>query len=57
MLGWATIENGEFRWAFASAAQGNWWGIIAAVVWLALFIIFYKGRSKENAKRYAEATE
>ncbi|GMA08750.1 PTS galactitol transporter subunit IIC [Tetragenococcus halophilus subsp. flandriensis] len=54
MLGWATIENGEFKFAFANAMAGHWWGILLAVVWIGLFIIFYRGRSKEDAKRYAE---
>lgn len=55
MLGWATIENGEFKFAFANAMAGHWWGILLAIAWLVLFVIFYKGRSKEDAKRYAEA--
>ncbi|WHK24065.1 PTS galactitol transporter subunit IIC [Enterococcus faecalis] len=57
MLAWATIENGEFKFAFANAMAGNWWGIVLAIAWLALFVIFYIGRSKENVKRYSDDSE
>lgn len=55
MLAWATIENGEFKFAFANAMAGHWWGILLAIAWLALFVIFYRGRKKEDEIRYAEA--
>lgn len=56
-LAWATMENGEFRFAFANAMAGSWWGILLAVIWLALFVIFYIGRKKEDEKRYAAEAE
>ncbi|MCQ2009770.1 PTS galactitol transporter subunit IIC [Sporolactobacillus sp. STSJ-5] len=52
MLTWSTMENGEFKFAFSEAMAGKWWGILLAVVWIALFVYFYFGRKKENAKRY-----
>ncbi|MGG5316499.1 PTS galactitol transporter subunit IIC [Enterococcus sp. AZ072] len=55
MLAWATIENGEFKFAFANAMAGHWWGILLAIAWMGLFIIFYRGRKKEDEIRYAEA--
>ncbi|WP_077602636.1 PTS galactitol transporter subunit IIC [Oceanobacillus sojae] len=55
MLTWSTIENGEFKLVFANAMAGEWWGILGAVVWLGLFIIFYFGRKRDNEKYFSKA--
>ncbi|GIN62622.1 PTS galactitol transporter subunit IIC [Robertmurraya siralis] len=54
MLAWSTMENGEFRFAFANAMAGEWWGIILAILWIAVFIWFYIGRKKDNAAYFQE---
>ncbi|MFD1415756.1 PTS galactitol transporter subunit IIC [Oceanobacillus jeddahense] len=54
MLTWSTIENGEFKLVFANAMAGEWWGILGAIVWIGLFILFYFGRKKDNAKYFSE---
>ena len=48
------MENGEFRFAFANAMAGEWWGIMLAILWVALFVYFYFGRKKDNEKYFAE---
>ncbi|KHD84719.1 PTS galactitol transporter subunit IIC [Heyndrickxia ginsengihumi] len=46
-LTWSTIENADFRFIFSQAANGNILGIIGAIIWLAIFVWFYKAKSKE----------
>ena len=54
MLTWSTIENGEFKFAFAEAMAGKWWGMLLSVLWLALFALFYYGRKKDNAAYFGQ---
>lgn len=56
MLTWSTMENGEFRFAFANAMAGEWWGILLAIFWIALFTIFYFGRKKDNQLYFNDTT-
>lgn len=57
LLTWSTIENGEFKLVFANAMAGEWWGILGAVIWIALFVIFYFGRKRDNRKYFNSETD
>lgn len=50
MITWSTIEYPDFRYIFANAAAGNIIGIIAAIVWLGLFVWYFRGMKARNKK-------
>lgn len=46
MLSWSTLELPDFRYVFAQASDvvnGNYFGLILAAAWLALFVVYYRG--------------
>lgn len=50
MITWSTIEYPDFRYLFAHAANGEIIGIAGAIVWLGLFVWYYKGMKVRNKK-------
>lgn len=48
MITWSTIEYPDFRYLFAHAANGEIIGIAGAVVWLGLFVWYYKVMKNRN---------
>lgn len=54
-LSWSTIEGPDFRLFFGQALAGQWWAVVAAVIWTVLFIWLYKDQQKIAlpSKRYA----
>lgn len=50
MVTWSTLETPDFRWAIANAFSGNIAGIIALVIWIALFVWLMFEFKKRNAK-------
>ncbi|WP_148460922.1 PTS galactitol transporter subunit IIC [Ligilactobacillus animalis] len=54
-LSWSTIEGPDFRLLFGQAFAGQWWAVVAAVIWKVLFIWLYKDQQKIAlpSKRYA----
>lgn len=53
---WSSIEGPEFRILFAEAFKGNILGIVGSVVFIAMFVWFYKYMSKVKvpSQRYEE---
>ena len=53
-LSWSTFEGPDFRLFFAQAFNGKWWAIIAAIIWLLVFVWLYKDQMKISlpSKRY-----
>ncbi|MDD5799154.1 MAG: PTS galactitol transporter subunit IIC, partial [Coriobacteriales bacterium] len=54
MITWSTLETPDFRWSIANALSGHPAGIVALIVWLALFVWMLKEFKKRNAKLKAE---
>jgi PTS system galactitol-specific IIC component len=62
-LSWSTFEGPDFRLFFAQAFAGKWWAIIAAIVWLLIFVWLYHdqthialpGQRYQNGKVVAAA--
>lgn len=54
-LSWSTFEGPDFRLFFSQAFNGKWWAIVAAIIWLLIFIWLYKDQNKIAlpSKRYA----
>lgn len=50
MITWSTIEYPDFRFIFARAANGEILWILGALIWLGLFILYYKGMKNRNDK-------
>ncbi|MCM3726583.1 PTS galactitol transporter subunit IIC [Neobacillus cucumis] len=50
LITWSTIEYPDFRYLFAHAANGEIIGIAGAIVWLGLFVWYYKGMKVRNKK-------
>lgn len=50
MISWSTIEYPDFRYIFALASDGNIFGIAGAIIWLGLFVWYYKGMKNRNRK-------
>lgn len=57
MISWSTIEYPAFRYIFAHAANiinGEFIGIILAVLWLGLFAWYIKGMKERTKQLEAE---
>ena len=54
MVTWSTLETPDFRWSIANALSGHIAGIIALIVWFALFVWLLKEFKKRNEKIKAE---
>ncbi len=50
MITWSTIEYPDFRFIFARAANGEILWILGALIWIGLFILYYKGMKNRNNK-------
>jgi len=50
MITWSTIEYPDFRYIFARAANGEILWILGALIWIGLFILYYKGMKNRNNK-------
>ncbi|OIJ18945.1 PTS galactitol transporter subunit IIC [Anaerobacillus alkalidiazotrophicus] len=51
LLSWSTLEYPVFRYVFANAANvvnGQFWGLVAAIIWMVLFVWYYKGMKKRS---------
>lgn len=57
MITWSTLETPDFRWSIANALSGHPVGIIALVVWIALFVWLMFDFKKRNARIAAEKSE
>lgn len=56
-LSWSTFEGPDFRLFFAQAFHGQWWAILAVIIWLLGFLWLYHDQNKiaVPSKRYAAA--
>ncbi|MDO1604907.1 PTS transporter subunit IIC [Lactobacillus sp. YT155] len=45
-LSWSTFEAPDFRLFFAQAFNGQWWAILGAIIFLALFVWLYVDQNK-----------
>lgn len=54
MVTWSTLETPDFRWSIANALSGNVAGIVALVIWLALFVWFLREFKVRNERLRAE---
>ena len=56
---WSSIEGPEFRILFAEAFKGNILGIVGTIIFVAMFVWFYKYMSKAKvpSQRYEELTD
>lgn len=50
MISWSTLEYPDFRYIFAHAANGEILGIVGAIVWLGLFVWYYRGMVERNKR-------
>ncbi|MFT8321095.1 MAG: PTS transporter subunit IIC [Bacillus sp. (in: firmicutes)] len=53
MLSWSTLEYPDFRYAFTQATDivnGNYWGLLLAGIWIALYVMFYRGMKARSIK-------
>ncbi|MGG5253643.1 PTS galactitol transporter subunit IIC [Neobacillus sp. SM06] len=57
MISWSTLEYPDFRYIFAHAANGEIFGILGAIVWLALYVWYYKGMKARSLKIEDENAE
>jgi len=58
MISWSTVEFPVFRYIFASASAGNILSILGIVVWVILFVLYYrmmKKRTEQMEKEEAAA--
>lgn len=51
LLSWSSLELPIFRYIFAYATDmvnGNFWGILGAIIWVILFVWYYRGMTERN---------
>lgn len=51
LLSWSSLELPVFRYIFAYATDivnGNFWGILGAIIWVILFVWYYRGMTERN---------
>lgn len=57
LISWSTLEYPVFRYIFAMASEGKILGIVGVVVWLVLFVLYYKMMKKRTEEFVKEEEE